>query len=695
MPLSRPRGSLARRIAISGVLLSAGVILVSGTRQLVDTEGLDCQDYGNAEWAGSPVARRIQRDLTAPLLGTPLRSAQQHFSTACEGWLFVTTPVEATFLLESDDGSDLSIDGASVVDNHGRHGPEARRGAIVLLPGPRAIRIRYSQDGGEYAFSLLWGPQAGPLRPLAQDDLSRRPLSRAEHSVRPWARSLCAASLLLLVALLAYIWRQRLLHLASVIAPRIAGAHHAITAGPHRALMILLVVAIAARVVLTVTTHAVVWPDSFSYYAATRDMLGGNWTSHEIFRTPGFSAFMAFFLSAGETPAIGLTMVAVQRVLGVLATVVAYLIARRAFSAGTAFYGTLLWTISPLQLYYETAVLSEALFVFLLLLTIWTAVRLSESTHATSFAVVGLLCGLAVLTRPVAKGLVFVVVAVVWRYARTPRRRLALSTAVLAAYLLCTVPWMYVNDRTFGFFGISRGEGLGLFMRAFDIERLPFPNRTQYPEVAQVVSQLASVPYLHYRVRDELDYGRRYSALATDRVMAGFSMEAIQAHPFAYAVGVGLDWFRLFVSPHRSVGLCDDPSGPVLCAVRSQAAQLPAFPNHPTAGFTRLKAAVAAYMGPAYWLTPLLAPVAWIGGLLVLGRPARRESQFARALLLATIVYFSIASVSFNTVEDRYRLPVDAFILLFAVHAAAEAGSLLRRSPQRSTEPRWRVDSAA
>jgi 4-amino-4-deoxy-L-arabinose transferase-like glycosyltransferase len=696
VPVSRPCGSLARRIILSGVLVSLGAVVATAAGQLVDTEGLDCVDFTNAEWAGTPVSQRVHRDPTEPLLGISLRSTHSQFSTICTGWFFNTRPIAATFLLESDDGSDLSIGNSLVVDNSGRHGAEARRGTIVLQPGPHPLRVRYAQHGGDYAFALLWGPRAGPLQPLARSDLSRRALSRVEHVLRPWAASLRAMSLVLIAVLLGVIWRCLWLPVARAIARRVRATHHAVVSDRRRAVLAVLAVASAARILLTLTSYPVVWPDSFSFYAAAAQMVRGNWTSHEIFRTPLFSAFMALFLGAGDTPAMGLTMIATQRLLGIAATGVVYAIARRAFSPATAFYGTLLWTLSPLQLYYETAVASEALFVFLFLLTIWAAVRLVDSARGVAaFALVGLLCGLTVLTRPVAKGLLVVMIAVLWRHvSMTPRRTTRLASMV-AAYLLCTVPWMYVNSQTYGFFGISRGEGLGLFMRAFDIERLPVPADTAYPDVAEVARRLTpTVPFMHYRVRDELNYGLRYSALNTDKLMAGLALEAIEDHPIAFAAGVGLDWLRLFVAPHRSVDLCDDAYGPVLCAVRSRNDRLPAFPNQPPAGVTGLKTAVAAYMGPMYWLTPLLSPLAGLGAFLILRRPASPPIQLARVLLLATIVYFSIVSVSFNTVEDRYRLPVDAFILLFAVYALGEAGSLFATSTRRQ-EPRWRVNSAA
>jgi hypothetical protein len=288
------------------------------------------------------------------------------------------------------------------------------------------------------------------------------------------------------------------------------------------------------------------------------------------------------------------------------------------------------------------------------------------------------------LTRPVAKWFVVVIVAFTWAASRSPRR-LGMAAIALAAYLVCAVPWMYVNSQTYGFFGISRGEGLGLFMRAFDVERFPPSEHTQFPEVDAAFRQLAPAePYMHYRLRDELNYQRGYSAAGVDKMMEGFALEAIAAHPVSFGAGVLVDWIALFVSPHRSVGICQHADGPVLCAERNSGDSLPAFPNTPSPGFMPLKKLVAGYFDTAYWMTPLLAPLALCGALLsLIGERRDRAVTMRRLLLAAAIAYFSLVSVTFNTVEDRYRLPVDAFILLFALTAVPSAVAMVRMQRNR------------
>ena len=178
------------RLGAASAAVAIAWLLWKGSAHLLASEGLVCADFTNSEWATAPAATRIERDPAAPLLGTRFALTHEHFSTRCDGWLFADVDAQAsvTFVLVSDDGSDLFIDGERIVDNRGRHGYTPAVGAATLMPGPHAVAIRYSQEGGQYGFGLVWGAEGQPLGPLLRDDVSQRPLTRTEHRLRPFAR---------------------------------------------------------------------------------------------------------------------------------------------------------------------------------------------------------------------------------------------------------------------------------------------------------------------------------------------------------------------------------------------------------------------------------------------------------------------------------------------------------------------------
>ena len=74
---------------------------------------------------------------------------------------FVKVPVTGvyTFFTNSDDGSNLSIDGKLVVDNDFAHGNVEKNGSIALTQGYHAIMVRYFENsGGEILSVYFKGP---------------------------------------------------------------------------------------------------------------------------------------------------------------------------------------------------------------------------------------------------------------------------------------------------------------------------------------------------------------------------------------------------------------------------------------------------------------------------------------------------------------------------------------------------------
>ncbi len=96
----------------------------------------------------------------------------------------VTIPVEGnyTFHLSSDDGSQLVIDGKTVVDNDGVHADTMKKGAVELTKGPHALKVGYFDKSGQHSLSLaLSGP--GMKRPLPLSDTARSGGRRKRPSV--------------------------------------------------------------------------------------------------------------------------------------------------------------------------------------------------------------------------------------------------------------------------------------------------------------------------------------------------------------------------------------------------------------------------------------------------------------------------------------------------------------------------------
>jgi alpha-L-fucosidase len=80
----------------------------------------------------------------------------------------VDVPADAVyrFVLRSDDGSKLWLDGQLVVDNDGLHGSREARGSIALGQGQHSIRLVWFNATGGSDLGLTWAAPGQPFTPL-------------------------------------------------------------------------------------------------------------------------------------------------------------------------------------------------------------------------------------------------------------------------------------------------------------------------------------------------------------------------------------------------------------------------------------------------------------------------------------------------------------------------------------------------
>lgn len=91
----------------------------------------------------------------------------QNYAIVFEGFLKIETAGEYWFLLASDDGSKLFIDGELVSDNDGIHANMTVRGATTLESGVHPVRVEYAQVSGEQSLSVQYEAAGLARQPLA------------------------------------------------------------------------------------------------------------------------------------------------------------------------------------------------------------------------------------------------------------------------------------------------------------------------------------------------------------------------------------------------------------------------------------------------------------------------------------------------------------------------------------------------
>lgn len=99
------------------------------------------------------------------------------FAIRFKGRLAVSVAGRYEFRLNSDDGSNLYVNGSLVIDNDGTHSTQARDGSTNLVAGDADLRIDYFQGpADQIALQLFWKIPGAADFVIIPPDVLRRPL---------------------------------------------------------------------------------------------------------------------------------------------------------------------------------------------------------------------------------------------------------------------------------------------------------------------------------------------------------------------------------------------------------------------------------------------------------------------------------------------------------------------------------------
>jgi hypothetical protein len=659
-------------MALAGV---AGYLLA---RLLVPPFGLRARYFPNEDWGGPPILHVVDPEMSTAVLAQRTTDFLQRFTVEWSGYLVVHHPGVYRFATTSDDGSELAVDDRTVVFNRGIHGLERREGLITLTRGVHPIWMQYLQNGGPYGLTVQWGVDGEPLAPLSTGSLLADRRSYAGFwlvLVAPAAVGLfSAAALWFVIARVRRFTPRSSQTAAASIFRNVVGWLER----PGVAMVILVVVGGGARFLVHLGSTGILWPDSEVFFYTTQQILNGNSFEHDPFRTMFYPFFLATFLRWGETPAVGSALVATQQALGLAATVLFYLAGRRAFTPLVAFVGALLFSVHAMELFYEISILSDVLFVFALAAVLAAVARLSWSYSTASYVFIGILLALLTLVRPVAQWFILCVIPATWAASSNVRRAVKATLVITVVNVVFVMPWMLVNSREFGFFGISIGRGMGLFTTVFEIDQLPLPVDTRYPVVKEVAETGAVLHWSANRIRDEINYGRGMSYFTTDQELFGFALEAVKSNPGVFAANSMRRWMTQLSGVFGGARTCLSPAyGPYLCSGRMTDLSRPAFPNAPTAEHRALREWLVRYVKKDYVRMPVVFAFAALG---LVAYFADRRRNAAGLLLALTIGYMTLVPAMLEWPQDRYRLPVDAPLFMFAAWGITAIVSMMTAS---------------
>jgi 4-amino-4-deoxy-L-arabinose transferase-like glycosyltransferase len=179
------------------------------------------------------------------------------------------------------------------------------------------------------------------------------------------------------------------------------------------------------------------------------------------FRAPGWPLFLAgiYWLAGPCVPLV----YAVLCLLGALACVLTYLLARELVAERTARLAGLLAAIYVPHVYFAAGFLSESLFVPCAALGIWLFLKARKQNSLGLLVAAGLVLSWATLTRPFALLLWPILLAVLALTAAPRRFRLLPRLTFTLAFFACIVPWTVRNQYVHGRFVLVATNGGSTF----------------------------------------------------------------------------------------------------------------------------------------------------------------------------------------------------------------------------------------
>ncbi len=128
-------------------------------------------EYYEGDWSVLPDfdALTPTQTGTVPNFDISVRLRDSQYGFRFTGTVTAAVADTYTFYTNSDDGSQLFIDGILVVDNDGLHGPATQSGTQVLAAGPHSITVTFFEQGGGEVLDVTWSNSANGQQPIPSD----------------------------------------------------------------------------------------------------------------------------------------------------------------------------------------------------------------------------------------------------------------------------------------------------------------------------------------------------------------------------------------------------------------------------------------------------------------------------------------------------------------------------------------------
>lgn len=365
-------------------------------------------------------------------------------------------------------------------------------------------------------------------------------------------------------------------------------------------------------------------------------------------RTPGYPVFLMLCGSIS-------TVFAVQLILGLLTSLLLFFIALKLSGRGwLAALAGLSYALNPALLFYEAALLSETLAIFLLALLFAGLLWLfdaSPSWHMGGMAVLlGLVGAALAMTRPL-----FIFVPFLGAFFLLFRRnqpfvaRLTLAALLALPVLVVTGVWVNFIHENFKIWGLDSIGGYHLVNHTTDFFQYAPDEYANVRDVFVAIRdrRVAETGTSVNTIWDAIPTLMKTSKLnyyALSRLMGEISAGLIHAYPWFYAQKLALGWFWFW---------------------RPAVSWLPeSLPWPPLEIFVRVAAQAAR------WAFLVVNAIFLAGSLALFWKPIRRRlkmSIFLWMVMSAVWIASTLQTVAEHGDNSRFGVPLYPFIILLVI----------------------------
>ncbi len=407
------------------------------------------------------------------------------------------------------------------------------------------------------------------------------------------------------------------------------------------------------------TPELFVYPDSDLYLILARNLADHGvfqrtldpGSPAETFRTPAYPAFIAIcFKLAGESLAI---VALAQIVLGLLSVWLAMRFASEAFHPHAGIIAAGLVALNPGLVYHDNVILSENLYTFFLLASVYGVWRFGSCGGYACLIVSAVGLALSVLTRPIGQFLwplmILFLIASLWRQPRRMIMSLVIWSIVYGAII---GGWMMRNYYRIGSAKIATIAGLNLLETRAASVRIMQTGKT-YGDIA---------PELYAELDDRMKRikGETWTEAEREAEATKMAKEIIRDNLWTFLAYEPISLARLYMGRAPSfyqIILFSEPS---------------LKPQTPAQRYARI---VWVLIQAAFWA------VIYTSTLVMLYSLVRKRDYPTFLLFALNILYPAVVMFGACTTYHRYRIPIEPYFAILAGGGLAMFAFRLEKEP--------------